>query len=226
MRYVLLINPNTSAATTAMMVAAARRMLPPGIALRGITAARGPAMITDVATLADAVGEVVRLGTSEASGVDALVVAAFGDPGLTRLRGLLPIPVVGIGEAAVRDAAKGGRRFGIATTTPGLVRSVEANIRLLGLEAGFTGVRIAEGDPVALAANPGLQAAALFRTVSMCLEADGAEMVVVGGGPLTDAAAQLARQFGDRIVEPVPAAVGHLLEQLRHPPGPDRRADA
>ncbi len=52
MSAVLLINPNTSSATTAMMVAAARVRLPPGLALRGIGATRGIPMIVDEAALA------------------------------------------------------------------------------------------------------------------------------------------------------------------------------
>ena len=214
MRSVLLINPNTSVATTAMMVGAARGALPPEISLRGINAARGPAMITDAAALADAADEVVRLGTTEAENQDAVVVAAFGDPGVAELRGLLTVPVVGIGEAAVREAARGGRRFGIATTTPGLVRSIEANARLFGLEGAFTGVRVPGDDPERLAADPGLQLASLIEAVSACLDTDGADTVIVGGGPLSGAAAQMAQQFGNRIIAPVAAAMRRLIEVL------------
>ena len=214
MRSVLLINPNTSAATTAMMVAAARAALPPDIALHGITAALGAAMITDEAALALAAGEVVRLAITEAGGADALVVAAFGDPGVARRRAALAVPVIGIGEAAIREAAKGGHRFGVATTTPGLVRSIEGAVRRLRLEAGFTGVRVPDGDPETLAADPDRQVAALSQAVSACMEQDGATVVAIGGGPLSDAAARLGQQFGNRIVAPVQAAMRSLLRHF------------
>lgn len=112
---VVLINPNTSTDTTAMMTAIARRTLGPLV--RGVTVARGPRMLTDPAALPAAAPEVVAAGRRAlASGTcRALLVAAFGDPGLAELRALSlasargPVPVVGIGEAALLEAAASGR---------------------------------------------------------------------------------------------------------------------
>lgn len=208
---VLLINPNTSAATTAMMVTAARSLLPLGFALRGVGAAQGAAMIVDEAALALSEPEVVRMGLAEAARVDAIIVAAFGDPGVASLRTSLNVPVIGIGEAAIREAAGQGGRFGIVTTTPGLRNAIAAMVWRLLPGAAFTGVRVPAGDPVALAAAPRRQTAVLRRAVSDCIERDGAETVVVGGGPLTEAAAELRSLLGSIIVEPVPAAVRVLL---------------
>lgn len=216
MTTILLINPNTSTRSTEMMLAVARPLLPPGITLRGATAARGPAMIVDEPALAAAAAEVVRIGRAEAAQVDAIVVSAFGNPGAAELREAVPVPVVGIGEAAVRAAAAHGARFGIATTTPGLVRSIETGVRDLGLGDRFSGVRVPEGDPLALADDPPLQDQALAEAAIACFEQDGAQTVVIGGGPLSDAAARLRARFRDRIVEPVPAAIRLLLDQLTH----------
>lgn len=215
MTAILLINPNTSARSTEMMLAVARLVLPPGIALRGIGAARGAAMILDEAGLAESEAEVVRIGLAEHQASDAVVVAAFGNPGTGTLRAMLSIPVIGIGEAAIREAASGGRRFGIATTTPGLVRSIEEGVRRLGLAAGFTGVRVPAGrDPLTLAADPADQDDELAAAATRCIELDGAEAVVIGGGPLSDTAARLRRRLQTPIIEPVPAAIQYLLELL------------
>ena len=212
---IVLINPNTSSRSTAMMLAVARPLLPAGMALRGVGAVRGPGMILDEAALAESAAEVVRIGMAEHQGSDAVIVSAFGDPGAQELRTLLPVPVVGIGEAAIREAAFGGRRFGIATTTPGLVRCIEAGVRLLGLDVGFTGVRTpANRDPLALAANPADQYDELAQAATRCVELDGAEAVVIGGGPLSDTAARLRRRLQITIVEPVPAAMRQVLEIL------------
>lgn len=43
----VLLNPNTSAATTRMMTALARRALGDAFPVRGVTASRGPGMLTD-----------------------------------------------------------------------------------------------------------------------------------------------------------------------------------
>lgn len=212
MSAVLLINPNTSAATTAMMVAASRALLPPGFTLRGIEARQGAAMIVDEAALALSEPEVARIGLTEAASVQAIIVAAFGDPGVASLRASLDIPVIGIGEAAIREAAGRGRRFGIATTTPGLRDAIIAKVWRLLPEAAFTGMRIPATDPIVLAADPARQTAELHRAVSECIAQDGAETVIIGGGPLTGSAVQLRSEFGDMIVEPVPAAMRALVQ--------------
>ena len=218
MTSILLINPNTSARSTEMMLAVARPLLPATVELRGTRATRGSAMILDEVALEQAEAEVVRIGLAERGAVNAVVVAAFGNPGVQELRDVLPVPVIGIGEAAVREAAAGDRRFGVATTTPALVRSIEAGVRRLGLEAGFTGVRVPAGrDPHALAANPADQEDELALAARQCVELDGAEAVVIGGGPLSEAAARLRCRLRTTIIEPVPAAIRHILAALAAP---------
>lgn len=204
---VLLINPNTSVATTEMMARLARAALPPQIELRMATAGRGAAMITTEAELAVAEQEVLALGLAQAAGFDALVISAFGNPGLVRLRAAVDRPVIGIGEASLLEAAQSGRRFGVATTTPGLEDSIAQSVHSLGLAAGFTGTRIPPGDPLALAAQPELQLARLADAVRTCVQKDGAQAVVIGGGPLAEAADHLARQFQVPVISPVAAAM-------------------
>ncbi|RYC30318.1 aspartate/glutamate racemase family protein [Lichenibacterium minor] len=211
---ILLINPNTSIRTTETMLVAARAASLPGSTIRGATAARGAGMILDEAALAVAAEEVFRVGRDESAGYDAVIVSAFGDPGVVRLRALLSIPVIGIGEAGLREAAAGSRRFGIATTTPGLVARMQASVHALGLDAGFTGLRVCAGSPTAHAADPAGQYAALARAVEDCMVHDGAERVVIGGGPLSASAARLRHRFAAAIVEPVPAAVRAVVRGL------------
>ncbi len=214
MTTILLINPNSSARTTEMMLAVARPLLPADMLLRGATAATGPAMILDEAALAASAEEVVRIALAEAARADAIIVSAFGNPGAARLRELLPVPVVGIGEAAILEAAADGARFGIATTTPDLVRAIEACIRDLGLQEQFSGIRLSDAHPLSLAADPEAQDEALATAATACIEQDGAQAVVIGGGPLSDTAARLRRRFPTPIVEPVPAAVRMLLREI------------
>lgn len=208
---ILLINPNTSVRTLDMMLAVARPLLPPGIALRGAAAAAGAAMILDEADLAVAEEEVVRIGMAASGDIDLIIVAAFGNPGARALRDRLDIPVIGIGEAAMREAAFRRPRFGVATTTPALVRSIEAAVRQLALHDSFTGVRVPICDPLALAADPAKQDAALAQAALDCINLDGAGAVIIGGGPLSETAARPRRSLGIPIVEPIPAAVQAAL---------------
>jgi allantoin racemase len=214
MTTILVINPNTSARTTEMMVSVAQPLVPSGFNIVGVSAAHGVPMIVNEFDLAASIIEVVRIGREKASGVGAIMVAAFGSSGADILRQTVRIPVIGIGEAAIMEAAAGERRFGIATTTPALVGSIEAGVRKLSLERNFTGVRLPDGDPLTLAASPAKQDAALIKASADCIELDGAEAVVIGGGPLSASAARLRHRFTNDIIEPVPAAIRYLLKHL------------
>ncbi|MFC5519803.1 aspartate/glutamate racemase family protein [Polaromonas jejuensis] len=222
MKPILLVNPNTSVLTTQMMVDIARACLAswPGGApeIRGLTMPHGVPMIIEEADLqaaAHAVGELALTQTELAADeVCGVIVAAFGDPGVALLRQRLAVPVVGIGEAAMREAAQHGRRFGIATTTPSMSASIEANVRHHGLAAAFSGVRFTSGDPQALGQQPAALQAALADAVAACIEIDHAQAVVIGGGPLGQAAQALSTRFDVPVIGPVPAACRSLLRKL------------
>lgn len=214
MHDILLINPNTSTDTTAMMVEIARTEAPLGVCVRGATAARGVSMILSPAQLHAAGSEVMASAQRFGAHADGMIVGAFGDPGIAALRASTHKPVVGICEAAVLEAARDGRRFGIATVTPALAGLIEAKIADAGVAAYHTGIRLTPGDPLAIAADPEALHDALALAVAECIERDGAEAVVIGGGPLGQAARTLAPYFGIPIIAPIPAAMRLLLQRL------------
>ncbi|WP_454711457.1 aspartate/glutamate racemase family protein [Cupriavidus nantongensis] len=216
---ILLINPNTSAATTQMMVGIARAWLAQHLAAApavvGATAARGAPMIVDDADLAvatTAMGDADLLRQARLAG--GVIVGAFGDPGLDALRAQLAVPVVGIGEAAMHAAAAGGRRFGIATTTPRLAASIESAVSRHGLQAWFTGARFTDGDPRALGNAPQQQEKELGGAVQACID-DGAQAVIIGGGPLGEAARALGQRFSVPVIGPIPAACEALARAMQ-----------
>ena len=209
---VYVVNPNTSEETTARMVAIAAAAVP-SLAFRGATAAFGAAMITDEAGLETGARAVEALVGSLPGPVRGVIVAAFGDPGIEAVRAALTCPVVGIGEASFAEAADGGRRFGVATTTPGLVDAIAARVEAMGHGAAFTGTCLTAGDPFALMREPEALLRALAGAVEDCIAA-GAERVIIGGGPLAQAAARLRAETGREIVEPLPAAARMMARLL------------
>jgi len=212
-RPVLLINPNASCATTAAMHRLARLVLPMEFGLESLTAAQGARIITNDAELAMSVDQVVAIGRARASQVSAIVIAAFGDPGLPTLRAAVDVPVIGIGEAAMREAAHGGRHFGIATITPGLEASIAKAVAGLGLGGLFTGCRIPPGDPSQLASDPRALDASLDAAVRACIQ-DGAQAVVIGGGPLAESAGRIAARFDIPVISPIDAAMREAAARL------------
>lgn len=211
----LLINPNTSAATTDAMLAIARGAAPAGVAIEGATALFGAPLITqetELATAADAVLQ--RLSVSALAGVNGVVIAAFGDPGLDRARAHLDCPVTGIAEAGMAEAAADGRAFAVATTTPDLAAAISALAVRYGYGDRFRGVWLTPGDPAALMADSGRLEAALEQASRQAIDA-GAAAIVIGGGPLALAARALAPKLPAPIIEPIPAAIRLALRRAR-----------
>jgi allantoin racemase len=214
MQEILLINPNSSLTTTAMMVRLAASEAPPGWRVLGATAQGGPSMIVDEVELHAAAFEVERVWRAharQASGATSgVIVGAFGDPGVDRVRAACAVPVVGICEAAMHEAAAGGRRFGIATVTPALVDAIDGLAVVHGLAACYAGIQLTPGDPRALTADPRALEEALALTVARCIERDGAQAVIIGGGPLGQAAVALAARFAVPVIAPIAAAMRRL----------------
>lgn len=203
----LLINPNTNTRTTDAMAAIAREASP-GDVIVAATVAFGVPLIVDEPMLAKAAEAVEALFAEfDFSGFDGAIVAAFGDPALETVRKNCAVPVTGIAEASMLEAGAGGRRFGVATTTPLLVDAIRKRAASLGLGAQCAGVRLTPGDAQALMADPAALEAALGEACQTSIAQDGAQAVVIGGGPLAVAARALAPRFAVPIVEPIPAAM-------------------
>lgn len=154
---ILLINPNTSSATTEMMVEIASAVAGGAVAVRGATASRGVPIIVDEEEPSSSEVQVLHIGRRERRRVSGIIVAAFGDPGLDLVRADLGLPAVGLCEASMRDATARGGRFGVATDddAPGLRCLSDRKAAALGFGALYTGTRLTVViHPRVLAANP------------------------------------------------------------------------
>ena len=217
-KIIVLINPNSNADTTRSMTEVASTAT--GVVkVEGKSNEGVPPLLTTPKDLADALPGVVRIGVEAAkdSQVGALIVAAFGDPGLMELRAQVDVPVFGIREQAFREAAREGRPFGVATTTPdpGLLESFRQTAAALGYADQFRGTRATPGDPNALMKkSPEELDGALAEAVRASI-ADGAKAVIIGGGPLTASALRLQPQFDIPLVVPVIAAARAAAEKVQ-----------
>ncbi|MGH8829929.1 MAG: aspartate/glutamate racemase family protein, partial [Polaromonas sp.] len=100
-----LINPNTTVAMTEKMAVAARQVASAGTQILAVQSATGPASIESATDEALALpGLLAQIRAGEAAGVDAHVIACFGDPGLRAAREVASAPVIGIAEAAMQLA--------------------------------------------------------------------------------------------------------------------------
>ena len=216
---VLLINPNTSRSTTEMMVALAQacfeQLERSDIHVQGLTAPQGPGMLTEMDELEQAASMADHpVVLSQARQSDGVIIGAFGDPGLEVLSGHIAVPVIGIGQAAMLQAARAGSPFGIATTTPGLEQSILDQVRRYGWSEQFSGLRLTPTAPLDLAQAPERQNQELEDSVLACIEQDGARAVVIGGGPLAQSAQALQTKLSVPVINPIIAACQLMAERL------------
>ncbi|MCR9087582.1 MAG: aspartate/glutamate racemase family protein [Rhodobacteraceae bacterium] len=209
---VLLINPNGNHATTQTMVAIAAAACA-DLTVQGATMHGQANVITTPQALQRAALAVAAHRVSP--NVAAVIVAAFGDPGRDALRGRLVCPVVGIAEAGMLAAATGGRRFSVATTTPALEDPIRARAAAYGLADALVSVRVTAGDPLAVMGNPVRLRDAMGAAVARCA-ADGADAVVIGGGPLALVARDLSDDSPVPLIEPVSEAALHVARLVAH----------
>ena len=182
-----LLNPNTDERHTVAMREVALGVLPGGCDVIAVTAERGPSSIeSDVDSVVAAAQVVTMVG--DLSGLDAYLVACFGDPGLEAARELTVAPVVGIGEAAFQAAAMIAKRFGIITTLPRGAPALEDALAQKGIQSRCVGVASLD-IPVADQGshNPGTTLAIVEAGRSL-VNGLGAEALVLACGAMADVA--------------------------------------
>jgi allantoin racemase len=203
----LIVNPNTTVAMTASVVAAAQRVAQPDTVLLGATAGWGSHSIEshlDEVWGAAAVAELVE--AAEPEGIDAYVIACFGDTGLPAAQEIAAGPVVGMTEAALFTAALVAHRFTIVTMPRRTLEQSDRVVRALGLghrcvvravDVAVSQVHTGSGQLLELFIEQGRQAMAR----------DDAEALILGCSGLADLVEPLQEALGIPVIEGVAAGV-------------------
>lgn len=214
-RRIALLNPNTNGATTKLMAGIAQKQAPPGITFIGFSMLLGPMVVTNETALEQSALQIITMGqTLAADGFDGILISGFGDPGLTRLRRIIDIPVTGIAEAGMAAASANGRCFSIVTTTPDLKNSIQKLANSYGYASQLVSIRLTPGTAEQTMANPSLLASALLATAQRCAREDGADSILIGGGPLATAAKMIESEVALPIIDPVTEGAKFAITRL------------
>jgi allantoin racemase len=205
----LLINPNISDSVTALIEAEARRAASPGTVLTPVTAPFGVAYIeTRFEALIGGYASAC-LAAEHWQGHDAVIVCAFGDPGLAALREAIPVPVLGMTESALMTACMLGTRFSIVAISRRIVGWYRETVHACGLSGRLASIRFLDTPLRDVGSVQADHEAALEALCRDAVAQDGADVVILAGAPL----AGLARGIRDRI--PVPLVDG-VSSAVRH----------
>jgi Asp/Glu/hydantoin racemase len=204
---ILVVNSNTTPSVTDRIGAAARAAAAQGTEILAVSAPFGlPLIVTRADWLV--AGPATLAALAEHRGTyDAAVIACFGDPGLDAAKELLEVPVLGISEAAFHAACMLGRRFGVVSFTAALRPMFEECLAHHGLTARCAGFRMGpafSGDPGTVAEER------LDLLAGLCAESveqDGAEAIILAGGPLAGLAPLLQPHVAVPLIDGTQAAV-------------------
>lgn len=202
------INPNTSAAVTAKIAHAARAVASRGTEILGRQPESGPATIESAHDEALALpGLVALVRDGEREGMDAHVIACFGDPGLRAAREIARAPVLGIAEAAMHAARIVAARFSIVTTLKRTVGGIEALVRDYGMQVHCRRVRATDLAVHDLEVEGVNARERILHECRRALAEDDAEAIVLGCAGMADLCGELGDELGIPVIDGVGVAV-------------------
>lgn len=205
---VLIVNPNSTESMTDGIVAAAWAAASDDMIVDGLTNTDGPPAIQGPEDGdASVPGTLALIKQAADQGYDAAIIACFDDTGLQAAREAVPIPVIGIGQAAFVIGALHGR-FSVITTLPVSVPVIEDNIAYYGLSGVCAKVH-ASGLPV-LSLESDAEAATLIlaERAREAAERDKIDALVLGCAGMAPFGAAMEQASGLPSVDGVAAAVG------------------
>jgi allantoin racemase len=203
-----LINPNTTQRMTDAMGRCAREVVAPGTEVIAVSPTMGPPSIEGYYDEALATpGLLAEVAAGEREGVDAYVIACFGDPGLYAARELARGPVIGIAEAAMHAASVLAPGFSVVTTLSRTCGMAWHLAERYGMTRFCRNVRATDVAVLELD-QPGSEARRIILDeCRRALDEDGSDAIVLGCAGMAELCREIEDALGAPVVEGVTAAV-------------------
>jgi allantoin racemase len=215
----LLINPNISESVSELIRSEAQRSAAPGTEVEVLTAPFGVAYIETRFEAVIGAYAVAQLAAEHHARFDAIVVAAFGDPGLAGLREVSPVPVTGLTEAALASAHLLGHRFSIIAISQRIQAWYRETVESYGMVDRLASIRALDRPLSSIGGVQDEHAQALKALAERAVREDGAEVIVLAGAPLAGLARSLQGQLPVPVVDGVSSAVRHAQSLVALQPG-------
>lgn len=203
----LLVNPNISEDVSDLIVEEARKSASAGTQCDIVTAEFGVAYIETRSEAVIGAYAALDLLAEHWSGYDAAVIAAFGDPGISGAREIMPIPVVGLTESGLMSACLLGRRFSIVAISRRIMAWYRECVEYNGLIGRLASIRCIEEQVKDIAR---IQDDHEDQLLSLCNDAiidDGADVIIIAGAPLSGLARRIKHKVEVPLVDCVASAV-------------------
>jgi len=216
---ILVVNANTSPSVTDIVAAEARRAAAADTEIRAVTGTFGARVITTRTENAIAQHAMVDLMARHHAGCDAAVIAVSFDTGLGAAREMLPVPVVGMTEAALLTACLVGGRFGLVTFGRGSVPLYREVVEGHGLAGRLAAIEPIEAAALDAYGDPEGVQAALGAAALRLVDGHGAEAVILAGAAMAGMARHVQPDVPVPVLDGVDCAVrlAELLARLGLP---------
>lgn len=223
MRHLLIINPNTSSAVSALLQTHAQRAAGPDVRVRTETARFGAPYIACEASYAVAGHALLdtwaaALADDDRPAPDAVLIGCFGDPGLLALRDTSRVPVTGLAEAAFVEAARYGR-FAIVTGGARWQPILGRLAQMLGYGDKLAGIQTVTPTGAQLAADPVAAQALLAAACQAAVHDFHADAIILGGAGLAGLAQVIQADVSLPVIDSVLAGTRQALLAANAGPG-------
>lgn len=212
---ILVINPNTAQDTAELMQQQCREIAAPDTTVDATYIKSRPGFssykVFSYVDLAICAVESIKIAWQNRNDYDGIIVAGFSDVGTDAMKEMLTIPVLGIAETSYHIASLLGHRFTVLTGTSKWTPPKHDYVRALGVETKAASFRpYSEWDE-----NDTFDVlkARIIKVSRAAIEEDGAEVVILGGGPLVGYGKLIEAEIGIPVIDPT-LATFKFMESL------------
>ncbi|RKX73348.1 MAG: hypothetical protein DRP87_19080 [Spirochaetes bacterium] len=201
---IMVINPNTSSVITKGIKSTTMAVKRPDTEIIVRRLKKGPLTLESDYDRSFSIPEMMKI-VQQASrqDCDAVIIAAFCDPGLNAEKEISDIPVLGIEEVTLHIAAVLGTRFTILTTSWKNVAKKEEEVRKYKLEAMLDSVRPLGLSVLETAEEPDLVKMRALKVLKRAVEEDGAEVAILGCAGMAGYADEISKKLGLTVLDPM-----------------------
>jgi len=164
--------------------------------------------------------DIIRLSKeAEKNGSDGIYIDCFGSPGVSIVRELVDIPVVGGFDGPVLMASAIAQKFSIVTVVPSVDSMLESEARDLGITDNLVSIRNVD-MPVKDLNDKKKLTEHLLEQSKQAIEVDGAEAIVLGCTGMVDVVEAVAEglkamKLPAPVIDPSYAAICLLQSLVR-----------
>jgi allantoin racemase len=200
---ILVINPNSSEEMTRSIRTVLERIKRSDTVIHVVRTEGAPCAIQSATDAALATPYVLRLvREANLTGVDAIVLACFSDPGLEPARELSDVLVLGIQETTLHIAATLGHKYTILTPLAERIASKEQDVRRFKAEPACASIRALGMTVPETEADPRRTKERIMAVAREAIEQDGAEVMVLGCAGMVGYAEDVERELGIVVLDP------------------------